>query len=89
MQNVQQRKTLNRLVLATEPMLQCARRSWVVNFNELISSDYKSFLIDADFKEYFHTMANKYNCSESRKLNLSNQNMKSCLRKIESSMLIK
>ena len=47
--------------------------SKLVDFNEIIITNHRGFLIDIDFKAYFKLQASQYDKSESRKLNPTNR----------------
>jgi hypothetical protein len=60
-------------VLASEEVLNQVRGSRLVDFNEVVISDYRGFLIDIDFEQYFEITVSVYDRSETRKLNPTNR----------------
>ena len=45
----------------------------MVDFDEIIITEYRGFIFDIDINEYFEIMAHKYDRSETRKLNPTNR----------------
>ena len=60
-------------VLGTEAIVRVAQGSKIVDFDEIIITDHRGFLIDLDVNEYFNLPASIYDHSTSRKLNPGNQ----------------
>jgi len=63
-------------VLASEEVLNQVRGSRLVDFNKVVISNHRGFLIDIDFEQYFEMTVSVYDRSETRKLNLTNRKHK-------------
>ena len=63
-------------IFATETVLQYVSSSKIIDFDEIIPTDNRGFLININFEEYFNVKPSKYNKSESRKLNPNNRRHK-------------
>jgi hypothetical protein len=60
-------------IFVTTSLIQYVRGSKIVDFDEVIPTDHRGFLIDIDFEEYFNIKPSTYDKSESRKLNPNNR----------------
>ena len=60
-------------VFGMEEVNRATIGSKLVDFDEIIITDHRGFLIDIDFKAYFKLQVSQYNKSESRKLNPTNR----------------